>query len=111
MVFAVLLKRYANWFVFADAATVVAELVEAVFGIKTSGAVEPERNVPLIDGANFSAAARLACGQKNHAPAASSRHSKIQIVGRERINNGSIIFSHNHLQSEPLDVGDDVRSL
>jgi hypothetical protein len=39
----------------------------------------------MLAGVIFFTATRFACGQKSHAPASNSRHSKIQIDGRERI--------------------------
>src|SRR5450755_3968725 len=87
MVLGVLLKRQANWFV-------LATLFVAVLPANRTGAVEAERVAVKPGAAAAGCAARLFfCaggrepdGQNNHAPARTSRHSKIQNVERERIN-------------------------
>src|SRR5258708_4182659 len=80
----VLLKRQANWFVFAAAGALVA-----VFTPNSTGAVEadllemkPGAVTPGVAALFFCAHGRGPAGQKNHTPARTSRPSKINTKGR-----------------------------
>src|SRR5271156_2179882 len=96
MVFVVFVRRYANLFVLAGA-TACAEFAEAIKEGRIFGAVEPDLVATRLGVRNFlcaaifcatesfTAAVRFSRCKSSHAPAASSRHSKIQNVRRERI--------------------------
>src|SRR5271170_5282045 len=85
MVFAVLLRRYANLFVAAESAAACAAFVEAK---KPAGVFEMDWTI--AEEAGTTEFFRATCcdpaeRSKSHAPAMQSRQTKIQIVRRERI--------------------------